>query len=47
MNNDECSMIQHHYEGETERSGMEMQENYLQGLKDGFLLMIHLGIARP
>jgi len=40
---EERIIIRRHYEGETEKSSMEIHESYIQGLKDCFQLVTWLG----
>ncbi|MCL2851929.1 MAG: hypothetical protein FWE20_02680 [Defluviitaleaceae bacterium] len=44
FNQDELLIIRRHYEGETEKSSMEEDEVYFQGLRDCFQFILHLGI---
>ena len=41
---EERKTIRRHYEGEIEKNSMDCHECYIQGLKDGFQLVIGLGI---
>lgn len=36
--------IRRHYEGETEKDGMEINEVYIQGFKDCFKLVTYMGL---